>query len=411
MKIAFINQPWNSIVPPVQAGSIAILTYEVAHRLAHDCEVTIYARRHGREQSVQWHEGVQYRRFPTSLDRRLNKVVRPFVSASNAKRPFFARGAFFPTYIWQIAMHLRRHPCDIVHIHNMSQCVSVIRALNPHTKIVLHMHCEWLTQLDREMIARRLSRTDFVIACSDYITQGISGYFPEMTGRCATVHNGVSLEEFTPSGKNDKVPGSRKLLFVGRLSPEKGIHVLLEAMPLVIERHPEAQLELVGPLGSAPMDFIVGLSDDPMVKKLEAFYDGNYKDHLERRLTETTRQKVSFTGKLDHSQLVGRLGEAAMFLHPSVWGEPFPLAVLEAMAAGVPVVASRIGGLVESVEHEKTGLLVEPNNPRALAEAINKILDDDALRRRMSEESRHRAVAMFSWDRVARDLLAIYRTL
>jgi len=92
-----------------------------------------------------------------------------------------------------------------------------------------------------------------------------------------------------------------------------------------------------------------------------------------------------------------------------VWGEPFPLAVLEAMAAGLPAVASRAGGLVESIQDGETGLLVEPDNSEALADALIRLLQDDELRETMAEAARTRAVGRYSWDRVAGDFLEVYR--
>jgi glycosyltransferase involved in cell wall biosynthesis len=410
VKIAFVNQPWNRIVPPVQAGSIAIIVDEVARRLKDGHEVTIYSKRDPDQAKKESYEGVRYRRFPILNDRRALKVIERFFPQPASSRPLFARSVYYLGYMIKVARDMRKHDFDVVHLHNFSQFAPIIRRFNPRTRIVLHMHCEWLTQLDRKMIDRRLDAVDSVITVCNYITRKVTARFPKMDGRCFTIHNGANLETFVPrDGNGPKKDRGKRLVFVGRVSPEKGIHVLLDAFPKVVEQVPGVHLEIVGPMGSAPTDFIVNLSDDPMVSKLSAFYDVDYEHLLKEKLTADIADHVTFTGNVEHGELLQHLWSADIFLHPSVWGEPFPLAVLEAMAAGLPAVASRAGGLVESIDDGKTGLLVEPDNPGALADALIKLLQDDELRESMAAAARVRAVGRYSWARVAGDFLDVYR--
>lgn len=123
MKIAFINQPWNDVVPPVQTGSIAIWTYEVARRLARSCEVIIYARRSRRQKKVECQEGINYRRVPVALDRWLQRLLELFSVGRRVKGPLFASGWYYLGYILRIANDLRVQQCDIVHLHNLPQFV------------------------------------------------------------------------------------------------------------------------------------------------------------------------------------------------------------------------------------------------------------------------------------------------
>jgi glycosyltransferase involved in cell wall biosynthesis len=410
MKVALVPQPQDMIFPPMQ-NSIGVWAYEVAQRLARSCEVIVYSGRMQNE--VEFDQGVQYRRASPIYDHWLRRLLDRFSRFRKAKRPFFASGLNYLGHALQVARDLRAQRCDIVHIHNLSQFMPIIRAFNPDIKIVLHMHCEWLTQLDRAMIEPRLRVADLIIGCSEYITAAIRRGFPQFAGRCRTVHNGVDLNEFADRNGRDKTGGSdaRRILFAGRVSPEKGVHVLLEAFQNVAERQPGAQLNVVGPIGAAPVEFIVALSNDAMVHDLSSFYRGDYFSHLQDQLPSNLAQHVSFTGSVPHTKVMDHFRQAEVFVHPSVWGEPFPLAVLEAMAAGLPVVATRIGGLPESIKDGETGLLVEPNDAATLADAIVRLLSDPELRKSMGKAARRRAVELFSWERVATDLLHQYEQL
>jgi glycosyltransferase involved in cell wall biosynthesis len=183
--------------------------------------------------------------------------------------------------------------------------------------------------------------------------------------------------------------------FVGRISPEKGVHVLLEAFQKVILRHPQARLEIVGPEAMPPIEFIVALSENPKVSDLASFYHGSYLSRLQDKLSVEARRRVSFGGFVPHTQLVDRFQEAEVLIQPSVWDEPFGMPIVEAMACQVPVIATRSGGITEIVEAGRSGVLVEPDNAPALAEAIVRLLENGALRKAMGESGRERPLSFF----------------
>jgi len=331
----------------------------------------------------------------------------------NVKRPLFASSLFYFTYILQVAKDLRKEKCDIVHLHNFSQFVPIIRAFNPKIKIVLHMHCEWLTQLDRKMIENRLKEVDLIIGCSEYITEKIRLIFPQFSERCQTIYNGVDVNYFV--SRNRYVLANKnsvkRLLFVGRVSPEKGLHVLLEAFQEVVKRYPQVQLEIVGSKSIPPIEFIVALSDDPKVSDLASFYSGNYISHLQDKLSSGVASHVSFTGFVSRRQLINCYQHADVFVFPSVWNEPFGMPLIEAMATEVPVVATRSGGIPEIVEDGKTGILVEPGDASALAEAILYLFSDEDLRKSMGEAARLRVIELFSWKKIVENLLCQYKNI
>ena len=400
-------------MPPVKGGSIAIWIHEIARRLAGSCEVVVYTRTAPFQKKVENEEGVHYRRFSTAADERLLGLLEPFSRFYKPQRPLFGSRWYYPAFARQVARDLRRQLCDIIHLHNLSNFVPVIRAYNPRARIVLHMHCEWLTQLDRTVIEPRLREVDLVLGCSEYITEKIRRGFPELADRCQTVFNGVDVPRFSANHSNGatRPAGEKRLLFVGRITPEKGLHVLLEALEKVLEREPHVRLEIVGPESLTAKPFLVGCSEDARVAALESFYEGSYLTRLrEQAAARGLDGHISFTGFVPHARLPEHYHAADLLVNPS-FSESFGMSLIEAMAGELPVVATRVGGMTGIVEQGKTGFLVEPGDAAALADAILRILSDNHLREEMKKAARERAVRLFSWDGVAESLLARYKEL
>jgi glycosyltransferase involved in cell wall biosynthesis len=269
------------------------------------------------------------------------------------------------------------------------------------------MHCDWLTQLSSGMIEHRLKATDLIVGCSDFVTQKIREKYPEYAPRCYTVPNGVSLEKFNrtevPLRRNDKI----RLIYVGRISPEKGIHVLLDAFERIAQRYSNVVLEIVGPAGAAPMDFIVNISDEEKVRGLAAYYMENYLRYLKNRLPACIAERVTFTGFVPNDNLADHYTTADILINPS-FSESFGMSLIEAMACGLPVVATRVGGMPEIVEEGRTGLLVESGNVVELSNAISTLIENESLRRDMGQAGQDRAVQMFTWENVVGKLYDSY---
>jgi glycosyltransferase involved in cell wall biosynthesis len=278
------------------------------------------------------------------------------------------------------------------------------------------MHCEWLTQLDHRMIERRLRSIDLVIGCSDYITEKVRAAFPHLPVRYKTVYNGVNADHGTDHGHTPDRDAPLRLLFVGRVSPEKGVHVLLDAIAELLP-HTPLHLDIVGSPRSLRLDYIVNLSDDPQVRALARFYSRfnpgrYYAAQLKATITSTAgmARAVSFLGRIPHSQVVEYYRKADVVVNPSL-SEAFGMSLVEAMAAAVPVVASRVGGMVNIVEDGKTGLLVEAGNPHALAQALRLFAQEKHRRQQMGQAGRQRVLMYFTWDKIAHDLYSAYQEI
>jgi glycosyltransferase involved in cell wall biosynthesis len=410
MKIAFVNQPWGMVLPPVEFGSISIWTWEVAKRLALHHQVLVYEGcKTLPVPRVEPCEQVQYKVFWVGLDNRILSVRELLGLDRSAVCPPASKAWYYLSYALQVALDIRREGCDIVHIHQCSQFASIIRKFNPKTRIVLHMNCEWLTQFAPELIVARLQDPDLIVGCSEHISGLIRDRFPEIAARCRTIPNGVHVGRFTPPAANGssggKDPALKRLAFVGRVSPEKGVHVLLDAFSHVVARWPNVELGIVGPEWSLPIDFLVGLSSDPLVAELTAFYrDGTYDVHLRKRINKAWEHKVKFTGRIQNDELAARYHAADILINPSL-SESFGMTVVEAMACGKPVIVSRVGGMKETVQHGKNGLIVRPGDSRELGEAILYLLHNDELRAAMGRAGRKRAAELYSWETVAANWL------
>ncbi len=171
------------------------------------------------------------------------------------------------------------------------------------------------------------------------------------------------------------VRGDRAVLFVGRLSAPKGIYDLFDAIPRVIERHPGVRFVLVGVAESDAMEPVI---------RAEA----------ERR---GIAPRLAFLGSLEGRNKAAAFVRSQMIVVPS-WTEAFPLVIPEAMAAGLPVIATAVGAIPDFVKDGEDGFLVAPKVSSALADRICRLLDDEGLRRRISERVRGRAPREFATE-------------
>ena len=163
MKIGFVCQPFDNGGPPDPGGSIGLLTWELARRLSRSCQVVVCAPRFAQHAAHEQWEGVQFYRFRLRPDHWLLDRPRGLSSPVDGSRKDVDSILYCPVYALRSANSLRAYGCDIIHIHNFSQFVPIARLFNRRAKIVLHMNCDWLAHLDRELIDRRLRYADAII--------------------------------------------------------------------------------------------------------------------------------------------------------------------------------------------------------------------------------------------------------
>jgi glycosyltransferase involved in cell wall biosynthesis len=405
--VAFVEQPWAAALPPSE--SVAIGVREVARRVVRNgTRVVVFARGGVDRVEARDEDGVEYRLVPAELDWRAMRLATPVRWLATTRRPFFSTRFFHPAYFRAVTREVRALRPDIVHVHNFSQALGPLRRASPSSRLLLQMHCDWLAALSRSMVARRLRSADLVTGCSDFVTERIRARFPELGDRVVTRLNGVDVERFRPAAARPP----RTIFFAGRIAPDKGVHVLCDAFRAVRRRFPDAELVLVGPEAPVPRDMLVALSDDPLVRGLDVFYGSSGRSFIEQlheRLGDDAGA-VRFVGKVPPDELPARYGDATVAVLPSL-EEAFGLPLVEAMAAGLPTVASRVGGMQEIAVEGETGFLVPPGDAGALAEALERVLADAELAGRLGEAGRARAVERYSWDVITDATIALHRRL
>lgn len=193
---------------------------------------------------------------------------------------------------------------------------------------------------------------------------------PEMAERSSFVYYGMDPPAARPAARPRQPP---RILGFGRLVCDKGFDLLLRAHAVVARRRPDARLILAG--------------------------DGTARPALEHLAASLgLSASVEFTGMVAPQAIPALIERASLVVVPSRWDEPFGLVALEAALMARPVVATRVGGLAEVVEHGTTGILVERDDPDVLASAILNLLEDPATADRLGLTARRRAEIRFSWD-------------
>ncbi|ONF63702.1 glycosyltransferase [Amycolatopsis keratiniphila] len=232
------------------------------------------------------------------------------------------------------------------------------------------------------MIAKQADRV--IATCSDEVFELVRMGLPR--SRASVVPCGVDLTTFTPDGEVAHRTARRRIVSVGRLVPRKGFDLAIAALPSL----PDTELVIVGGPDAGPLD------KAPEVRRLRAIAD-----------RAGVGDRVHLPGLVSREQMPALLRSAdAVVCTP--WYEPFGIVPLEAMACGVPVVATAVGGLTDTVVDGVTGMLVPPRNPVELAAALRRLLGDASLCESFGLAGADRVRARYSWDRVASDSLRAY---
>jgi D-inositol-3-phosphate glycosyltransferase len=204
--------------------------------------------------------------------------------------------------------------------------------------------------------------------------------------RISLVPFAVDVDRFRPDGRPERSGRRRRLLAIGDMVPHSGFHTAISALAQV----PDAELVLAG--RSRHTD----PREDPEVRRLV---------HHARRLGVARR--VSLIGPVDRARMPAVLHSADVLVCPQ-WYEPVGATALQAMACGVPVVASAVGALSDLVVDDVTGLLVPPRDPRALGNELRELLPDRTRCQMYSIAGADRARARYSWDRIAAETVVAY---
>jgi len=290
---------------------------------------------------------------------------------------------------------------DVVHCHFMDTALGYLSAnrLEPiGTKSFFHLHnVPEVTLANRYLLTSFLKGFDGIFPVSEYVSRNVSKLFPRNLGTIRVVYNAVDCEEFQgmpPIERPIFLPFGTKMLYVGRMIRNKGLHYVLEDMTILKNRNDLGDLHLlaVGPAG----DF-GGSSRESYIDHVKAISD-----------REGLDERVHFLGNVDKESLRYIFRSSDFIVVPSSWGEPCPTVVLEAMACGKAVLAFDDGGVSELVENGKTGLLVNRGEVLSLTSGMSLLGSDKELRLRMGKAAMARVSSEFSFHSAAQRLTHIF---
>jgi glycosyltransferase involved in cell wall biosynthesis len=182
---------------------------------------------------------------------------------------------------------------------------------------------------------------------------------------------------------------------------------LLDAFELIVRKYPDASLAVVGPEWIAPPEDITNLCLKDAVSGLAPFYKGSYLSQLQQKLSPEAAKRVTFPGLVDHSDVATCYRNADIYISPSLY-ESFGVTAIEAMAAGLPVIAMRIRAFEELISDGRTGLLAEAGSPSAIADAVSTLFMNDRLRKSIARAGREMVCKQFSWETVCSTLMQMY---
>ena len=322
---------------------------------------------------------------PFSYERPLTRNVIPVC------RPTFyipsggstARMNLFPRPWSRLKAILKEEQFDVLHIHEpmlpwlpinalrLSKTINIGTFHAYHPKSIgyaiwkPYLHPLWFQKLHG------------VIAVSEAAKEFTSRYFP---GDYTVIPNGIAYSHFSadlpPIEKYHD--GKRNILFVGRIEKRKGLKYLLGAFKLLKRRFSNIRLIIVGPGGNS-----------------------------HKLLGHHNIADVVFTGYVPYDDLPRYFKTADVFCAPATGAESFGIVLLEAMAAGAPVVATNIKGYAGLVDNNINALLAQPMNDKSLADAIGQLLEDEPLRQRLIANGKLKAVN-YRWEHIAEEILAFY---
>jgi glycosyltransferase involved in cell wall biosynthesis len=231
--------------------------------------------------------------------------------------------------------------------------------------------------------ARQLVEARAAIAISKHLASHLSNFCQIPSNQIQVIPYPINPDLFRP--RVNRAAGSNfpMLLSVGRLEKRKGTDVFMSALNLVLCESPDLKVFLLGSEAGIKQESLLSL------------------------VPERKRSQVSFPGFVNRETLPSYYQKTTLYVAPSLY-ETFAYTVLEAMACGVPVIASDVGAIPELVENGVTGMLVPPGDPKALAQAISGLLADPLCREKMGKRAREKAVAEYSVESIAARTLASY---
>lgn len=373
MKIAMICTE-KLPVPPVAGGAVQLYIDGILPYLSQKHEITVFCIRYPGLQDEEIKNNVRYVRVPGKAE---------------------------SIYLKSLASCLD-NSYDLIHVFNRPRLVLALSDNLPETKFSLSLHNEMMhpDKITYEDALKCVERVEFINTVSKYIADGVKYRLPMSESKLHVVYSGadpaIYETAWSQQGIKNKMLLKEKfglqnhkvVLFVGRLSIKKGVHVLMNAMRRVMASNPEVALVIVG----------------------SKWYGGNEKDDYTNsldRLSQGLTGPVVFTGFIPPSEIPQYYNLGDLFVCSSQWNEPLARVHYEAMAAGLPIITTNRGGNAEVIDDYGNGIVIDDyKNPDVMAEKISFLLNNPDKAEKMGRTGRALTKAKFNWSRVASEVLS-----
>jgi spore coat protein SA len=373
-----IVAPETLPLPPVEGGAVQTVIHEHIKRIRKN--ITIICPRGKNQHATENKGNVNYIRIELSAKDRLEKRNE---------------------YIQQVATKVKDLKPEIIHIHNRPAFTLPIHEQNKDARILLHMHNDHLSTVDRKKLKKIVKRCHKVIFVSHFLQRAANKTDDRIKKKSLVIHNGIDTDHFRPHWEQKAVRKKMReqlhinkrdivLLYVGRIIEEKGLLDIIRSIRALKKKG--ARLKLV----------VVGASEFGSTKM-------NGYERLVRKEAEKMTRQIRFVGYVEHENIHKFYNMADIFLFPIRWKEPFGLVLCEAAASGLPIISTKKGAVSEIISHNKNGLLLPSRfGPRQLITALKRIVFDRNLRIRMSHRARETMVKHFTWEQSAKKVERLY---
>lgn len=286
---------------------------------------------------------------------------------------------------------------DIIHVHHImlnAWAARFVRSLYG-TKIILTSHGSCIHAISKDRRYFRMTRdavraaNAITVVSGDTRVKFLKMFGSELSVKTRTIPGGVRMSLFPQSksasalssiAKRYNIKHNNVVLFSGRLISEKGVGHLVKAAKDI-----KGEIVIAG--------------------------DGPQKNVLANLIKQRKLTNVNLLGYVEPADLRDIYYLASVFVSPSVWDDPMPLTIIEAMAAGLPVVVTRKGGIPIAVKDRYNGFFVHPRSPQDIAEKVNRLLADPNLRKKIGERARVTVQEKFTWTKIAERMHKIYATI
>lgn len=376
MKVTIISKEY---LPHVYGGAgvhVKFLTRELAKRM--QVEVRCFGEQRMSDGNLTVKGYQAWDRMWEGTDRRFNSTLGTFSTDLSLVRDHVDSDVVH-THTWYAAM--AGYMAKVLYDIPLVCTVHSLEPLRPWKEEQLGKSYHLSTWVEKVA----LENADRIISVSQGSKKDVLDHFNVDPERVRVIHNGIDLDLYRPvhgdsTRKAFDIDGPY-ILFVGRTSRQKGMTYLIDAMASV-----------------DPGVRLVCCTSAPDTKEVE--------EEIAEKVAKEPRA-LWINSLLREEQYVELYANASVFACPSVY-EPFGIINLEAMACETPVVASRVGGILETVVDGETGYLVEPANPRAIADAINTLLRNPEMAKKFGRNGRRRVEDHFSWTHIAEKTEALY---